>query len=90
MGAVCYCSITQLSSLIRANIFKEQSFLKCPLPYLARKEKEGNVLVLNDLQEIFDTWTTKSGQDSAVSVDNGRGWVALVQVVLEGLPRALG
>lgn len=48
------------------------------------------MLILNDLQEIFDTWTNKNGQDSAVSVDNGRGWVALVQVVLEGLPRALG
>ena len=61
------------------------------LTALSRKKRERRKCVVpTDLQEIFDAWATKSGQDSAVSVDNGRGRAALVQMVLEGLPRALG
>lgn len=30
------------------------------------------------------------GQDSVISVNNGKGWVALVWMVLEALPRTLG
>ena len=56
---------------------KAPALLGQGLSFLGMRERRGKEVFLN-------------GQDSAVSVDNGRGWVALVQVALEGLPRALG